>query len=70
MEGDRKKRMKIIELAVIILAIIVIVYQQIEIRKWRRQVHLLSKNLEYWEEHYMSLNDARDTVRVREEHER
>ena len=62
--------MKIIELAIIILAIIVIVYQQIEIRKWRRQVRLLAKNLEYWEEHYMSLNDARDTVRVREEHEK
>lgn len=62
--------MKIIELAIIILAILVIVYQQIEIRKWRRQVHLLADNLEYWKEHYMSLNDAKDTVRVREEHER
>lgn len=62
--------MKIIELAIITLAIIVIVYQQIEIRKWRRQVHLLADNLEYWEGHYMSLEDAKDTVRVREEHEK
>ena len=64
--------MKILEIIVIFSAILTIVAQQIVIRKqmreledmsvknWKaqRQVDLLAKNLEWWEEHYMDKGEV------------
>jgi len=64
--------MKILEMIVIFSAILTIVAQQIVIRKqmreienlsvdkWKaqRQIDLLAKNLEWWEEHYMDKGEV------------
>ena len=64
--------MKILEMIVIFPAILTIVAQQIVIRKqmreienlsvdkWKaqRQIDLLAKNLEWWEEHYMDKGEV------------
>lgn len=64
--------MKILEMIVIFSAILTIVEQQIVIRKqmreienlsvdkWKaqRQIDLLAKNLEWWEEHYMDKGEV------------
>lgn len=40
--------MKIFELVTIILAIVVILYQQRELREDQRQIELLIEHLDYW----------------------
>ena len=64
--------MKILEMIIIFSAVVTIVAQQIVIRKqmreiedmsvknWKaqRQVNLLAKNLEWWEEHYMDKGEV------------
>ena len=64
--------MKILEMIIIFSAILTIVVQQIVIRKqmreienlsvdkWKaqRQIDLLAKNLEWWEEHYMDKGEV------------
>ena len=64
--------MKILEMIIIFSAVVTIVAQQIVIRKqmreienlsvdkWKaqRQIDLLAKNLEYWEERYMDKGEV------------